>query len=171
MLTTPIVGQYFRVANSAWEDPIDPSFAAHDPGKRWNPSGLACLYLNRDKHTARANLSGFYVGSPYRPEDLDPATGPVLLSVDLPAGNALDVFTPDGVSAAGLPPTYPLDATGNIVPHDECQVVGEAAFNGGLDGVDCRSAAPTGERELAWFPRGRTARITSRIPFRDWAIG
>ena len=40
MLSTEIRGLYYRVSDPNWVDPVDPSFAAMPPGKRWNPPGL-----------------------------------------------------------------------------------------------------------------------------------
>lgn len=168
MATVPIEGRYFRVADPEWPDPLDPSFAAAEGGQRWNPPGLPCLYLNRDERTARANVLRLYLGLPYGPEDLDPATAPLLLDVDLPAGTAADAFTDDGLRELGLPTTYPRDSEGNLIPHATCQPIGRRAFDDSLDGVDCRSAADGGTRELGWFPRDRRANETARRAFDEW---
>ena len=164
----PVGGIYHRVADPAWSDPLDASFASNPPGQRWNPPGVACLYLNCDVATARANVASRFAGLPYGPEDLDPATAPLLVEVNLPAGQAADAFTDSGLSAAGLPTTYPQDADGAAVPHSACQPVGRAAFDSGLDGVDCRSAVGVDGRELAWFPRGAAATESSRLAFPRW---
>lgn len=168
MLEVAIGGTHLRVADPDWVDPLDATFAALPPGQRWNPPGLDCLYLNRDHVTARANVARKFVGLPYGPEDLDPATAPVLLDVVVPDGAAADAYTPEGLAALGLPASYPLDDSGAKVPHVTCQPLGEAAFDGGLDGVDARSAAPGGDRELAWFPRGRTLVADPPVPFDEW---
>lgn len=168
VLTVEIQGLFFRVADPDWRDPLDPDFAARGDGQRWNPPGLACLYLNRDDTTARANVRRLFQGLPYGPEDLDPATAPVLVELELPAGRAVDAFDEEGLRALGLPPTYPLDDDGEVVPHSVCQPVGQAAFDRDLDGIDCRSAAPGGTRELAWFPRRRQANELSRRTFAEW---
>ena len=73
-----------------------------------------------------------------------------------------------GLDAIGLPATYPYDAAGDLIPHNVCQPIGHAAYDAGLDGVDCRSAAIDDGRELAWFPRSRAVSETSRLPFSDW---
>lgn len=168
MLTAPISGRYYRVADPDWADPLDPSFASLPPGQRWNPPGLACLYLNGDIDTARANVTKRFEGLPYGPEDLDPATAPLLLGVEVPAGEAADAFTDAGLAATGLPDSYPHDSAGRLIPHSVCQPVGQAAHDAGLDGVDCRSAASTGGRELAWFPRDEPAVEASRLAFDRW---
>ena len=168
MLAAPIGGRYYRVADPDWADPLDPSFASVHPGQRWNLPGLVCLYLNHDVATARANVMRRFVGLPYGPEDLDPATAPLLLGVDVPAGEAADAYTEAGLAAAGLPTTYPRDAAGGLIPHDVCRPVGRVAYDAGLDGVDCRSVAADDGRELAWFPRRGTASETSRLAFSHW---
>ena len=167
MTTVPIAGVYYRVADPDWADPLDSSFAA-GAGQRWNPPGLPCLYLNRDEATARANVRRLYVGLPYGPEDLDPATAPLLLDVSLPGGVAADAFTEGGLLALGLPATYPTAPNGDLVPHAVCQPVGQSVFDAEFDGVDCRSAADGGNRELAWFPRDRLAIKEARRAFNEW---
>ena len=168
MLNVSIGGHYYRVADPDWADPLDPSFASIPPGQRWNPAGLLCLYLNHDKATARANVMKRFVGLPYGPEDLDPATAPLLLSVDVPEGEAADAYSESGLTAMGLPTTYPYNSAGELIPHLVCQPIGRAAYGAGLDGVDCRSAAADNCRELAWFPRYRSAAETSRLRFDHW---
>ena len=129
---------------------------------------MACLYLNRDEATARANVLRRFAGLAYGPEDLDPATAPLLISVVVPPGHAADAYTGAGLGSLGLPATYPRDTDGSLVPHSTCQAIGTAVFAAGLQGVDCRSAAPGGDRELAWFARGSAAVEASRRAFDDW---
>ena len=167
MLTVAIEGVYCRFAEPEWDDPLDPSYAA-SWGQRWNPAGTECLYLNRDEDTARANVAHRFAGLAYGPDDFDPATAPVLVEVTLPAGQAADAYSDDGLASLGLPHTYPHHADGNLIPHSTCQPVGTAVLDAGLDGVDYRSAAPGGGRELAWFPRGAAAQQKSRRTFDDW---
>ncbi len=166
--TVPIGGYYHRVADPDWSDPLDASFASVAPGRRWSPAGLACLYLNADIATARANVGWLFDGLPYGPEDLDPVTAPVLVDVVVPDGEAVDAFTDASLIDLGLPISFPHDAAGDLIPHQMCQPFGQAAFDAGLDGVDCRSAAYGGVRELAWFPRDRTAQEVTRRTFDRW---
>lgn len=168
--------RWHRICEAGWVDPLDDSFAAVRGG-RWNPPGSwRTLYLNEDVVTARLNLERFIAGWPYEPEDLDDRHGPHLAVATLPRRQrAADVHTPDGVTAVGLPATYPLDADGALVPHEPCQRVGAEVRAAGLRGVRSRSAqAPHGAgRELAWFPataRSR-ARLVERRPFTDWFWG
>jgi hypothetical protein len=168
VLISPFNAPFFRVADPDWPEPLDPGFAAQGDGQRWNPTGLPCLYLNFDVQTARANVNHRFEGQPFGPADLDPATAPTLIEVSVPSGMALDASTDAGLESIGLPISYPVDAAGTVIPHDTCQPIGAAAFVAGHDGVDCRSAAPGGVRELAWFPREQTATETTRQPFETW---
>lgn len=166
-VTVQIGGEHYRIADPDWGDPLDASYAARG-GQRWNPPGLACLYFNSDLDTARANLTKRFAGLPYGPDDLDLATAPLLVTVDVPEGQAVDAYTDEGLAAAGLPGSYPLDGDDNLIPHSTCQPIGQAAVDAGLDGVDCRSAAPGGTRELAWFPRSAEIQPRTRLPFEQW---
>lgn len=168
--------EWFRICEADWDDPLDPSFAQLRGG-RWNPPGSwPTLYLNEDVVTARLNLDAFIAGWPYRPEELDETNGPQLAVATLPRRQTVaDAHTPDGVTALGLPPTYPVDASGGLIAHDLCQAIGIGVHEAGLRGVRCRSAqAPRGAgRELAWYPatvRSR-AQLIERRDFVDWFWG
>ena len=167
MRSIPIGGTYYRVADPHWEDPLDPSHAAIS-GQRWNPPGLQCLYLNEDTSTARNNIAHRFTGLPYGPEELKPTESPVLIIVEVPAGLALDAVSDEGLTAVGLPVTYPLDSYGTTLAYDVCQPIGAAAHDAGLDGVASRSATQGGGRELAWFPRSEPAVATGRLAFETW---
>jgi hypothetical protein len=168
VLEVAIGGSCLRVADPDWVDPLDATFAAQPPGQRWNPPGMECLYFNRDHLTARANVERKLVGLPYGPEDLDPATAPVLIEVAIPDGVAADAYTPAGLTDLGLPVSYPLDASGVPIAHAVCQPLGQGALDAGLDGIDARAAASGGDRELAWFPKGRTLSADPAVPFDEW---
>lgn len=154
---------WWRIADRAWREPLDPSYAA-TLGGRWNPpDSFPTLYLNEDKVTARLNLRAFIAAWPYEPEDLRRDTGPVLVGASLPREQSVaDVHTPAGVSAAGLPGSYPLDSKGQPVPRSTCQPIGAAAKHAGLRGVRSRSAQSRdgAGRDLAWFPA--TARSAAK---------
>lgn len=168
--------RWFRICDARWGEPLDPSFA-QVKGGRWNPPhSWPALYLNEDIVTARLNLSAFIAGWPYRPEDLENATGPHLAVATLPRTQIVaDVHTPQGVSCVGLPATYPLDADEKTVRHVVCQGIGAAVAEAGLRGVRCRSAqAPLGAgRELAWFPATSRSRahLIERRQYGDWFWG
>jgi hypothetical protein len=164
---------WLRIADPTWRGPLDPVFAQRR-GARWNPpDSFPTLYLNEDPVTARLNLRRFITGWPFGPEDLRDDTGPCLVAARLPrAQRVADVHSRQGVAAAGLPATYPLDGQAVQVGHDRCQPIGAAAHRRGLRGVRSRSArAPDGAgRELAWFPatiRSRAQPI-STTPFEAW---
>jgi len=166
---------WWRIASFRWADPLDPTFAQRYGG-RWNPpESFQTLYLNQDQVTARLNLRYFIADWPYEPEDLRSDTGPVLVAATLPTRQKVaDAHTPQGVAALSLPPTYPVDATGEIVPHAVCQPIGWRARSAGLRGILCRSAqSPDGAgRELAWFPARRSrATQVDVLPFEDWYWG
>jgi hypothetical protein len=162
-----------RIADPDWTDPLDPTFAQRTGG-RWNPpDSYPTLYLNEDLTTARTNLASFVARWPYEPEDLRNDTGPVLVAATLPRRQRVaDAHTPAGLAAAGLPASYPLEATGELVPHEPCRRIGSQAKDVGLRGVRCRSANTPDEtgRELAWFPATPRSRATlqSKLSFEDW---
>lgn len=161
--------RWLRVADPAWVDPLDTSYA-EALGGRWNPPGsFATLYLNEDLRTARAQVEAVLAGSPVDPEDLD--QGFDLVVATLPRDqHVADAITNEGLAALGLPETYPLHRNGRPVRHEDCQPVGAAVAGEGLRGVHARSAVLDDGRELAWFPARRSsrARLESRLAFRDW---
>jgi hypothetical protein len=157
MRRVPIGGQrYFRVAEQGWNDPLDPTYAALDVGRRWNPPGVPCLYVNVDRATAQANFTRRFEGEPFGPELLSPANGPDLVPVMIPESTGVDAFTDAGLVEIGLPITYPRDDNGEKIGWEPCQEIAKTAILDGLDGIDARSAATGGPRELAWYPHGRT---------------
>ena len=178
MITERLVDahEWLRICEAGWSDPLDPGFA-QARGGRWNPpDSWPTLYLNEDVVTARLNLDAFISGWPYRPEDLSDATGPHLAVATLPRNQTVaDGHTPEGVSAVGLPSTYPVYLSGEPVTHDICQVIGVEVKGEGLRGVRCRSArAPLGAgRELAWFPATSRSRahLVERRQYPDWFWG
>lgn len=164
---------WWRIADAAWDNPLDPDFARQHGG-RWNPpDSFPTLYLNEDKVSSRLNLRAFIAKWPYEPEDLRADTGPVLVAATLPRDQEVaDIHTPKGVKAAGLPKTYPFGKRGKRVPRGQCQPVGQAVKDAGLKGIRTRSAqAPDGAgRELAWFPATRrsVAAHVQRLVFDEW---
>lgn len=164
---------WWRIADLAWHNPLDPTFAKRRGG-RWNPPGsFATLYLNEDKITARMNLRTFIAQWPYEPEDLRADTGPILVGATLPRRQQVcDAHSREGVQSVGLPKTYPLDASGELVSHQRCQRIGEKVKQAGLRGVRARSAqSHTGAgRELAWFPvtTRSVAKPLQTLSFEAW---
>ena len=164
---------WWRIADRAWQNPLDPSFAAQRGG-RWNPAGsFPTLYLNEDQVSARLNLRAFIAQWPFEPEDLRSDNGPVLIGASLPRQQIVcDIHSPTGVDAVGLPPTYPLNGQGEPVAWPLCQAIGLSVKDVGWRGIKARSAqARDGVgRELAWFPateRSHAKRQTTLL-FDDW---
>ena len=164
---------WWRVADRTWTDPLDASFAGRRGG-RWNPpESFPVLYLNEDRMTARLNLLAFIADWPYEPEDLRDDAGPVLVGCTLPSRQTVcDAHTDAGIRAAGLPPTYPLDEAGRVVPHARCRPIGVQARAASLRGVHARSARSRdgAGRELAWFPASvrSVARQVAALTFLEW---
>ena len=95
-------------------------------------------------------------GVPINAEDIEPSELPVLVVTDVPEDDFLDAVTSSGCREVRLPATYPIDAKGDVVGWDRCQPVGQMAFDDGLAGVTCRTAAtgaPTDGEEMAWIDR------------------
>jgi hypothetical protein len=170
-------GAYLRCANPSWSDPLDGSYSMRFGG-RWNaPGTFPVVYLSADRDTARANArhlltKGFdavFVSA----EDLDPSELPTLVTTGVPDDHYIDVVTDNGCVNAGLPTSYPYDATGQIISHSVCQPIGLSSWINEDSGIACRSAAPgappAGE-ELAYFdrPGKKLEPIGDPIPFEEW---
>lgn len=169
-------GAYNRLAEPSWTDPLDTS---HSKGRggRWNPPGtFGALYLNRDVRMARLQVEHKLAGHPYGLEDLDETEQHDLIDVEVLEQVWLDCVGVAGLKAVGLPMSYPSHPDGSPVLHAECQPIGKAAFDYGMPGVACRSAArgaTTDDEELAVFARGGRLNVTmtGRRPFSDWFWG
>ena len=172
---------WLRLADPNWADPLDPSFAQLRGG-RWNPpASFPALYLNGDAATARLQIERLLDGSPVRPDDLDDGAYE-MVAVSLPRSQiCAEAVSDKGLTALGLPDSYPTSESGKEVPHPMCQRVGEQVHAEGLRGVCCRSACTPDGRglELAWFPATRRSKAkaiwASPLPFgacrdaTDWA--
>jgi hypothetical protein len=171
MLTILRGGDYYRVADPSWTDPLTGHFAK-ERGRRWNPPGsFPVVYLNRDEAVARANVARLYAGRPYGPEDFKRGPAPDLVTVQVAGDDYVDIVTDAGCVAAGLPTSYPLDATGVVIGHEVCQPIGQDVWDAGHPGIACRSAAPGASadgEELAWFARGRRLTALKVRSFADW---
>lgn len=169
-------GTYNRLALPDWDEPLDTSFS-EEAGGRWNAAGaFPVLYLNAGEHMARVQVLDKLDGQPYQPEDLDPSEQHQLVLVDLPENDYLDCVTDEGLTAVGLPPSYPRQEDGSEVGWETCQPVGQAAWDDGSPGVACRSAAGGAsdeDEELAFFDRGREPQpeIRDRLDFDEWFLG
>jgi hypothetical protein len=164
-------GEYLRVADPDWEDPLDGGFAAI-AGGRWNPpASFPVVYLCASVEVARANVHRKLSGQPYGPEDLNPATAPLLVATRVREDRFVDAVSDAGCRSLGLPKTFPRDSRGRTIGHERCQSIGQAAWDAGEPGIAARSAAPgappKGE-ELAFFSRRRRLRPTRGQRFDQW---
>lgn len=165
--------RWLRVAQRDWQDPLDTTFAERRGG-RWNPPGsFPVLYLNVDLQTARAQILALLEGQPVRPEDLDDEAY-ALIAATLPSRqDVADAVSAEGLSALGLPDSYPLDGQGRRIGWTVCQPIGVVIRASALRGVTSRSAATSdgGGRELAWFPARRSSRakpVGRPVPLGVW---
>lgn len=169
-------GSYNRLADPTWTDSLDTSHSKHRGG-RWNPPGsFGVLYLNRDLKVARLQVQHRLRDQPYGVEDLDEWEQHDLIQVEVSPRAWLDCATRPGLRAVGLPATYPLQADGRPVEHQECRPVGQAGFDAGRPGVACSSAAGGAvktDEELGIFDRGRAlgVELGRRLPFAEWFWG
>jgi hypothetical protein len=164
-----------RLAEPHWDDPLDTSLSK-EYGGRWNaPGSYGVLYMNMTERMARIQVEHKLAGHPYDIEDVDPAEQHDLVEVVVAGTDALDLVSDQGLDAAGLPASYPLDEKDEPIPHEQCHPVGQAAYDAPLPAIACRSAA-TGakatDEELAVFDRDtHIVRQTARRPFADWYLG
>lgn len=163
-------GRYLRVADPSWSDPLSPTYARRRGG-RWNaPGRFGVVYLNASLAVARSQVRHKLETRGIRPEDLARDQGPVLVHTHIPEDRFIDAVSAAGLRAIGLPRTYPLDETGQPVPHERCQPIGQAAWDAGEPGIACRSAAtlsPDGGEELAFFARRRLS-VDTVEDYADW---
>ena len=104
-----------------------------------------------------------------QPEDVKDDQGPVLVTTTVPEDRYVDAVSRRGLTALGLPATYPVDGDGALVAHAQCQPIGRDARDLDEPGIACRSAAATyeGAEELAFF--GRKALVPHQVDrFPDW---
>jgi RES domain len=168
-------GDYNRLAEPSWADPLDTGYSRHEGG-RWNPPGIfGALYLNRDLRMARLQVHRKLADYPYDVEDLDPSEQHDLVEVQVDDCDPLDCVTADGLQAVGLTDQYPLDSRGEPVTHAVCQDIAVEAYKANRPGVACQSAAAdatNSDEELAVFDRDAgLVRQIARQPFSDWYLG
>jgi RES domain-containing protein len=166
-------GEYNRLAEPEWTDPLDTTYS-QSRGGRWNPPGsFPVLYLNDSTPTARLQVLHKLAGLPYGPEDLDASEQHDLAVVRVPEREYLDCVSEGGLTGVGLPSTYPRYRNGRPVRHAACHPIGQQTLAGGLPGIACRSAATSATREdeeLAFFDRPGQPRpqLVGRVPFDQW---
>lgn len=164
-------GDYLRVADPSWRNPLSGEYA-RSRGGRWNsPGAFPVVYLNASAELARALVRSRLESRGIRPEDVLPEAGPVLVHTTIPDDDYVNAVTDAGLNAVGLLASYPLDQRGRIVPHRVCQPIGQQAWSGGERGIACRSATPDapvrGGEELAYFDRQRLI-VDEVQPFAGW---
>ena len=143
-------GAYNRLAEPAWADPLDITFA-RARGGRWNAAGsYGVLYLNGSPAVARAQARHKLAGQPYGIEDLEESEQHDLVDVAVPAGDFLDCVTDAGLEAVGLPVTYP-----RAVGHADCRPVARPP---GAQGARAWRAGPRLRRRMARSWRSSTPR-------------
>lgn len=161
-------GRYFRIAERSWDAPLSPDHS-RKRGGRWNPPGsFGVIYLNRTVELARAQVRRKLEPRGIRPEDLDPAAGPNLVTVDIPRKRYVDAVSTAGLESLGLPATYPRSKSNREVPHSDCQPIGRKAWEAGEHGIACRSAAAENFEELALFDRGLALAARSTERYAEW---
>lgn len=167
-----IGGTYFRVVRSHWKNQLDTSYAARK-GQRWNYPGTHCLYLNQDVRTAIANFRKRFDKRPIGVDSINPVNIPNIIAVEIPQGIAVDAYTKSGLARIGLPSTYPHKTSQrtSIVSYKTCQPIGHKVYQAGFSGIMCRSAAPGGALELAWFPDNSKTNAIHRGKLKDsWLL-
>lgn len=161
-------GIYLRIAERSWKDPLSPAYSL-ERGGRWNPArAFGALYLNDSAELARAQVRRKLEPRGIRPEDLEPAAGPVLVKTDVPAGRFVDAVSEAGLRSLSLPASYPLSISGEEIPHSRCQPIGADAWKAGEPGIACRSAAAPDLEELALFDRNLELKPASTQRFEAW---
>jgi len=163
-------GTYYRAFKPEWPDPLATT-PSRLQGGRWNPPGeFGVLYLNRTIEVAAANVRARHIGRAIGLFDLQPERRPHLLQVHIPRSTCLDLVSPSGVAALGLPATYPF-----AVGHETCRPIGRRAYaTGRFRGIACRSAAECTSKdwlgeELAWFDTAPSPQENdARRPFATW---
>jgi RES domain-containing protein len=171
--TVPRDGPYHRLAEPSWTDPLSTSFSKARGG-RWNALGaFGVLYLNATVLLARLQVAHKLAGQPYGVEDLDPSEQHDLVHIGVAELDALDCVSEDGLSAVGLPVSYPADDNGAPVGWPPCQAVGQHAYDdAGIAALACRSAvaaATPADEELGVFDTHlASVSMTGRDAFADW---
>jgi RES domain-containing protein len=161
-------GPYYRVCKPDWTECADTSHS-RTRGGRWNaPGEHAVLYLNRTVRMAALQALENFRGEAHSLFDLRPERRPHLQAFTVLQARYVDVVTPEGIAALGLPDGYPREAG-----WDACRAIGREAYAAGEQGVACRTACPGAgdpeHEELALFDRdGRPAEPGQRLPFERW---
>ena len=164
---------WLRVADSSWEEPLDPTYADR-VGGRWNsPGDGPTLYLCDTVEVAQAQIKRLLDPTPVDVTDLADTAPFVLVRAKLPARQRVaDASSDTGLRSLGLPASYPRRPNKDKVTWRECRRAARTVRAAGLRGVLARSAVAevTEGRELAWFPaaRARAVSVGESLPFASW---
>jgi len=169
LLNTRRSGTYYRVCKPDWLNCADTSYSKVT-GARWNPRGaFGALYVCATIEVAAANARTHHSGRAIGLFSLRPERRPRLQRFDVPAAQYVDVVTPKGVAAAGLPPEFPYG-----VGWARCQPIAAQAHAKGKCGIACRSAAECSAtgwlgEELAVFDSAPQPKAVGKPrAFADW---
>jgi RES domain-containing protein len=161
-------GRHYRVVDPSYADPLGTSYAK-SVGGRWNPrAAFGALYLCANSSVAGANARQQHAGRAIKLFDLLPDARPELVTIEVPRLDVVDAVSASGISALGLPATYPYE-----VPWPPCQTIARDAHADGIAGIAARSNAEAtstswvGE-ELAVFDSVTDLAIVSREAFAQW---
>lgn len=164
-------GVYNRVADPAWKNPLDTTFAKLRGG-RWNaPGAFGALYLNATIEVAVGNVRRTYENEILSVFDLVNEQRPDLQYVSVTKAAFVNAVTDAGLRALHLPATYPAGSS-----HAVCRSIGALAYAAGRNGIACRTADATSRtsvivdgEELAIFDRALTlVKATKRVAFSQW---
>jgi RES domain-containing protein len=167
---------WLRVADSSWDEPLDPTYADR-VGGRWNgPGDGPTLYLCDTLEVAQAQIRRLLEPTPIDVADLADTAPFVLVRAKLPTRQRVaDASSDTGLRSLGLPASYPRRPNNEKVTWRECRRAARTVRAAGLRGVLARSAVAdvTEGRELAWFPaaRARAVAVGESLPFASWRRG
>jgi RES domain-containing protein len=126
----------YRVVRAGWAILLDTSYSRRKSDNRWNPpDAFEVLYACCSEDVARAIALDTFRYAGIVIDDLQPEVRPQLAEIGW-GGEVVDMASPEGVQAAGFPPTYPTGADHRRT--QPCAVRWHAA---GHEGVVCRSAS------------------------------
>jgi RES domain-containing protein len=120
---------------AGWPNALDASFSKNKTDNRWNTANFKAFYCCCSRQVANAVVEDILNYAGVDRSDLQPDYRPQLVLIGW-TGSVVDVVTADGVSTAGLPPTYP-----DGVDKAQTRKLAEEWFAASADGVVCRSAS------------------------------
>jgi len=124
----------FRVLRAGHTNPLDVSHSRARPG-RWNTPDFPALYSCCSETSAKAVARDRFNLAAVALDDLQPDAHPQLFELEW-RGSVADVASPEGLSAAEFPASYPEGA-----PRERTQLRAAEWRRDGLQGVVCRSAS------------------------------